>query len=150
VSLKSIWFDDGDTVKITWPDGKPEEVRILGIDAPEVSHANRGRPLGQTEGPAAVAFARQAFGQARLIELLRAEKLDKYGRTLGYFFVDGKNYSELIIEAKLAYETVSAYGTNGFSAESAAVLAASRRVGPPAFEAPAEFRKRAKEINAQK
>ena len=150
VSLRSIYFDDGDTVKITWSGGTAEEVRILGIDAPEIAHKNRGRPLGQQEGPDAVAFARKAFGQAKTIELLRADRLDKYGRTLGYFFLDGRNFSELIIEARLAYETVSAYGSNGLRSEAAGVLSAARKVGTPSFEDPSAFRKRLKETSGAK
>ena len=78
---------------------------------------------------------------AESVELLRAAETDGYGRTLGYLFVNGRNYSVLVITAGYAVETVSHYGDNGLPEESEAVLAASRDVGPVPFEAPYQFRR---------
>jgi endonuclease YncB( thermonuclease family) len=125
-------------------------VRILGIDAPEIAHPNHGRPFGQKEGPGALAFAQRVFGHARVVELLRAATLDAYGRTLGYVFLDGKNYSVAILDAGLAYETISRFGDNGLSAEAAAVLAAAGRARKPPFEAPYLFRNRMKRMESEK
>jgi endonuclease YncB( thermonuclease family) len=149
VPRDAVHVDDGDTVQVRWPDGSTEDVRILGIDAPEIAHPSHGRPFGQKEGPEALAYAQRAFGQARVIELLRAATLDAYGRTLGYLFLDGRNYSQDIIGAGLAYETISKWGDNGLSAEAAGVMAAARRAGTPTFEAPYLFRRRMKQMERE-
>ena len=137
---------DGDTVVIRWNDDDHERVRILGIDTPEVAHPQYGWRFDQAFGPEASAFAAGVFAAADTVELLRAAETDRYGRTLGYLFVNGRNYSVLVVEARLAVETVSHYGDNGLPEEAEAVLAASRAVGPAPFEAPYRFRRRMREV----
>ncbi len=138
---------DGDTVTIHWSDDDNERVRILGIDTPEVAHPSMGWYDDQPYGPEATAFAKGVFAMAESVELLRAAEPDGYGRTLGYFFVNGHNYSILVVTAGYAVETVSHYGDNGLPEASNAVLAASREVGPVPFEAPYRFRRRMRELN---
>jgi micrococcal nuclease len=138
---------DGDTVTIQWSDEDSERVRILGIDTPEVAHHSMGWYDDQPYGPEATAFAEGVFAMAESVELLRAAEPDGYGRTLGYLFVNGRNYSVLAVTAGYAVETVSHYGDNGLPEASEAVLAASRMVGPVPFEAPYKFRKRMREMN---
>ena len=75
--------------------------------------------------------------------------LDPYDRTLGYVFVKGKNFSVLILTARLAVETVSVFGDNGFPDESAACLAAAAEAGRVPFESPHLFRRRMREIAEQ-
>jgi endonuclease YncB( thermonuclease family) len=137
---------DGDTVTIRWPGGDDERVRILGIDTPEIAHPQYGMPFDQPFGRQATAFAAGVFAVADSVELLRAEETDPYGRTLGYLFVNGRNYSVLVIEAGLAAESVSHYGDNGFPEQADAVLAAARATGPVPFEAPFRFRRRMREL----
>lgn len=146
VPVEQIDVGDGDTVTIHWGDADAERIRILGIDTPETRNIQHNLPYDQSFGREATAFARGAFATATAVELLRADKMDGYGRTLGYLFVNGKNYSTLIVRARLAAETVSHYGDNGFPAESEEVLAAARAVGPVAFEAPFQFRQRMRAI----
>jgi len=138
---------DGDTVVIRWNDDDKERVRILGIDTPEVAHPSMGWYDDQPFGPEATAFAEGVFAMAESVELLRAADPDGYGRTLGYLFVNGRNYSVLAVKARYAVETVSHFGDNGLPEAAEAVLAASREVGPVAFEAPYKFRKRMRELN---
>ena len=138
---------DGDTVTIHWHDGDVERVRILGIDTPEVAHPSMGWLDDQPYGPEATAFADGVFAMAESVELLRAAEADGYGRTLGYLFVNGRNYSVLAVTAGYAVETVSHYGDNGLPEVAEAVLAASREVGPVPFEAPFRFRRRMRELN---
>ncbi|MCP4573706.1 MAG: thermonuclease family protein [bacterium] len=138
---------DGDTVVIRWGDEDAERVRILGIDTPEVAHPSMGWYDDQPYGTEATAFAEGVFAMAESVELLRAAETDGYGRTLGYLFVNGRNFSVLIVAAGYAVETVSHYGDNGLPDESEAVLAASREVGPVPFEAPYLFRRRMRELN---
>ncbi len=138
---------DGDTVVIHWSEEDNERVRILGIDTPEVAHHSMGWYDDQPYGPEATAFAKGVFAMAESVELLRSAKPDGYGRTLGYLFVNGRNYSVLAVIAGYAVETVSHYGDNGLPEASEAVLAASREVGPVPFEAPYLFRRRMRELN---
>ena len=142
-----IEVGDGDTVVIRWGDGDRERVRILGIDTPEVAHHSMGWYDDQPYGRRATAFAEGVFAAAVEVELLRAAETDGYGRTLGYLFVNGMNYSVLVIRAGYAVETVSHYGDNGLPGESEAVLAASREVAPVPFEEPYKFRRRMRELN---
>jgi len=138
---------DGDTVTIRWSDEDTERVRILGIDTPEVAHPSMGWLDDQPYGPEATAFAEGVFAMAESVELLRAAEPDGYGRTLGYLFVNGRNYSVLAVTAGYAAETVGHYGDNGLPEAADAVLAASREVGPVPFEAPFKFRRRMRELN---
>lgn len=114
---------DGDTAEISWSAAEKETVRVLGIDTPELYvHAGKKNPAGAE----ARGFARGAFGMARAIELMRAATLDRYRRTLGYFFLDGRNYSVLALRAGMATETITRYGDNGFPPEAQEVIEASR------------------------
>jgi endonuclease YncB( thermonuclease family) len=142
-----IEMGDGDTVVIRWSDNDSERVRILGIDTPEVAHPSMGWYDDQPYGREATAFAAGVFAMAETVELLRAAETDGYGRTLGYLFVNGRNYSVLVIAAGYAVETVSHYGDNGLPEVAETVLAASREVGPVPFEPPYQFRRRMRELN---
>ncbi len=83
---------DGDTLLL---DGGTR-VRLIGIDAPETTSADR-RP-----GPPALEaaeFARRAVeGRDVRVELDR-ERLDRYGRTLAYVYADAVLLNEEIIRA---------------------------------------------------
>lgn len=147
VPADSILVDDGDTVEIRWPDGDTEVVRILGIDTPETRHEPHNIPYDQPFGREARAFAQGAFALADSVELLRAEMKDPYGRTLGYLFLNGRNYSELVILAGLAVESVSRYGDNGFPGIAQDILDAARSVGPAPFENPGDFRRRMRDVS---
>jgi len=146
VDPRIVGVDDGDTVVIRWGPADRETVRILGIDTPETRHVEHDLPFAQAFGPEARAFAQGAFAAATRVELSRAPILDPYGRTLGYLFVSGRNYSLLVIAARLAEESVSRYGDNGFPQEAAEVLAAAKAAGPLPFEPPGEFRARMREV----
>jgi endonuclease YncB( thermonuclease family) len=146
VDPASLLVDDGDTVVVRWGRDDRETVRILGIDCPETRHVEHDLPYAQPFGEEARAFARGAFATADRVELLRAATLDPYGRTLGYLFVNGRNYSTLAIAARLAEETVKRYGDNGLKVEAAEVLAAARDQGPLPFESPGVFRARMREL----
>lgn len=149
VPVESIVIDDGDTILIQWEGEPVEVVRILGIDTPETRHIEHDIPFDQPFGPEATAFIRGVFSMAERVELLRASTLDPYDRTLGYVFVNGKNYSVLILTARLAVETVSVFGDNGFPDEAAACLAAAAEAVPVPFESPHLYRRRMREVSQQ-
>lgn len=147
VEAAKLVVDDGDTVSIRWGRGDRETVRVLGIDAPELRHLDSDLPYPQPFGEEARAFARRTFATASVVELRRAAMLDQYGRTLGYFFVDGQNYSTLMIRARLAQETVSNYGDNGFPKEAAEITVAAKEAGPLPFEPPWTYRNRMRDVS---
>lgn len=147
VDPSKIWVDDGDTVNIDWGADGHETIRILGIDTPEIAHPDHDLPYAQSFGYEARAFAQGAFAAATKVELLRTSTLDPYGRTLGYLFVNDKNYSVLVVKARLAEETVSHYGDNGLPEEAAEVTAAAKSAGPVPFESPYLFRRRMRDVS---
>lgn len=147
VDPSKVTVDDGDTAVIEWSATDRETVRFLGIDTPETRHVPHNLPYAQPFGPEARAFALGAFAVASKIELLRANALDPYGRSLGYFFLDGKSYSVLVVRARLAEESVSQYGDNGLPTEAADVMAAAKAAGPLPFESPAVFRRRMRAVS---
>lgn len=131
VPASSVRLLDGDTAVIRWGAADAETVRVLGIDTAELIAGRRngpvaGRPL-DARGAEARGFGRGAFAASTRIELLRSAFLDRFGRTLGYFFLNGRNYSVLVIEAGLSRETITRYGDNGLPAEAAEVKAARRK-----------------------
>ena len=142
VKKKLIEVDDGDTVMIAWPNGDKERIRLLGIDTPETAHPEHNLPIAQSYGEEATTFAQGAFASATRIELLRSSELDPFGRTLGYIFLNGENYSLMVLGAKLAVENVSRFGDNGFPKEAAKIERLAKKVGPMPFENPSDFRKR--------
>jgi endonuclease YncB( thermonuclease family) len=142
-----IQVDDGDTVGVRWSNDDLETVRILGVDTPETRHLEHDLPYAQPFGPEARGFAQGAFATATRVELLRSSTLDPYGRTLGYLFLNGKNYSVLVVEARLAEESVTFFGDNGLPKEAAEVLAAAKAAGPLPFEAPHLFRTRMRDVS---
>jgi len=146
VDPAKIRMDDGDTVDIRWSKDDLETVRILGIDCPETRHVEHNIPYPQDFGPEARVFATGAVAVATEVELVRSSTLDPYGRTLGYLFLNGRNYSVLVVRARLAAESVSHYGDNGLPKEAAEVLAAAKAAGPVPFEPPHQFRARMRDV----
>jgi micrococcal nuclease len=144
----AITVEDGDGVIVRWGDKDDEIVRILGIDTPEVRRLEHNLPYDQPFGLEARAFGQGAFAVAGDVELLRSSTLDPYGRTLAYLFINGRNYSVLVIKAKFSAETVSYYGDNGLPKEAAEVMAAAKEVGstPLPFEPPHQYRARMRAV----
>ena len=148
LTADQVEVDDGDTILIRWPERAPEVVRILGIDTPEVFHPEHDLPMAQPFGDVATGFLRGALAVSDGIELLRSGETDPYGRTLGYVYLNGRNYSVLVLEAGLAIENVRHYGDNGLPEQAAEILAASKTAGPVPFEAPFRFRSRMRKLAA--
>jgi endonuclease YncB( thermonuclease family) len=102
-----VTVEDGDNVIIRWSDKDSENVRILGIDTPEIRRLEHNLPYDQPFGLEARAFTQGAVAAATDIELIRSPTLDPYDRTLGYLYVNGHNFSTLAIKARYSGETVS-------------------------------------------
>ena len=67
---------------------------------------------------------------------------DPYGRTLAHVLVDGELLGVRLIQAGLAYETVTHFGDNGLPEFALAILEASKAAPKPDFEAPYKWRKK--------
>ena len=141
-----VVVEDGDTVVIKWPGAEAEIVRILGIDTPETRRLEHNLPFDQPFGKEAHAFAQGAFAAASEVELLRCPTLDPYDRTLGYLYINGRNFSIMVIKARYSTETVSHYGDNGLPEEAAQVKAAAKDIGPLPFEPPHVYRARMRDL----
>src|SRR4051812_14029074 len=59
VDPRTVWVDDGDTIRITWPDAPRETVRLLGIDAPEIRHTRNPGSVDQPYGRESLEFAKR-------------------------------------------------------------------------------------------
>jgi micrococcal nuclease len=62
-------------------------------------------------------------------------------------FVNDKNYSVLVVEARLAEESITAFGDNGFPQEAAVVMASAKVAGPLPFEPPYQYRNRMRRVS---
>lgn len=90
---------DGDTLKIKI-EGKEETVRLLCIDTPE--SVKIGTEI-QKWALEASDYAKKIMPVGKKVQLeLDVSERDKYGRLLGYIWVDGEMYNNMVIEQGLA------------------------------------------------
>jgi micrococcal nuclease len=102
---------DGDTLKVEFPDGTVENVRLLGVDTPEVHVANTPdefEGIPETEagerwlrdwGHKASEFARTELAgkTIRLETDPKADRRGSYGRLLVYVYADGENFNRQLL-----------------------------------------------------
>lgn len=91
VTGKVIGVSDGDTITMLI-DGRPEKIRLHGIDSPE---------QGQDYGTKAKQFT-SSIVYDKIVSIERMGK-DKYGRTIGWIHVDGKVLNEELVLAGYAW-----------------------------------------------
>ena len=100
---------DGDTIIVIKGDAKTT-IRLVGIDAPEVSHAKNqpGQPFSQqsTKHLAGLVLNKTVD--------IKSHGPDRYGRTLGEVFLDGNNINLVMVKSGLAevYRGTPAKGQN--------------------------------------
>lgn len=82
---------DGDTIHVT-RNGQRTKVRLLGIDTPETVHPSQ--PI-ECFGPESSAFATDVLdGKSVVLEFdPNQSRLDRFGRTLAYVWVDGEMFN---------------------------------------------------------
>lgn len=90
---------DGDTIKINYK-GKHENIRFLLIDTPEMSHK-------QFDGPQPFAVEAKEKVEDLLVGgkvdvEIGVQERDKYGRLLGYLYVNGKSIQDELLREGLA------------------------------------------------
>ncbi|RCS91620.1 thermonuclease family protein [Brevibacterium aurantiacum] len=92
---------DGDTIVVD-DGGEEQRVRFLGIDTPEISHGGHGddEPCGQEARMMTEDLI--AGGPVELRSDDAQPEQDRYGRTLAYVEVDGKDLSAELLDAGLA------------------------------------------------
>lgn len=86
---------DGDTVDVTI-DGRAERVRLVGVNAPEISHDGH---QSDCHGDASAAYARaQLAGHVVTVQADPGHpETDKYGRRLAYLKIDGRDVGAELI-----------------------------------------------------
>lgn len=111
---------DGDTVVFAPAKGKPLEVRLAGIDAPEIC---------QDGGAAARAFLAEKV-QGKPVRLVTGGPTgpDLGGRTAGYLFVDGAELNRLMVEEGQAHSIRVKFDQGPYVAQERMARALSRGV----------------------
>jgi len=136
VDVSLVEFEDGDTFAY-----RGEVIRVLGIDTPETKHEAVGILYDQPYGPAASESTRVWITRAGVVEIVR-DGPDRYGRRLAHVFVDGELLAERLLRHALAYETVSAFGDNGFPDLADRILATAAASPKPPFQEPYQWRRK--------
>lgn len=100
---------DGDTFWVTYPSGKEEKIRLIGIDTPEA------RKTGRTEveyfGKVASEYAKQLLLNKRVRLEFDVQKYDRYKRTLAYAYLEsGQMVNSILV--KEGYAKASTYPPN--------------------------------------
>lgn len=97
---------DGDTVEVSYQ-GRTLDVRLIGIDTPETVHPSE--PV-ECYGRAASDFTKRSLEGERVEIEFDVERLDRYGRTLAYVWLDGELFNEVLVARGFAQ--VSTYPPN--------------------------------------
>lgn len=98
--LQVARVSDGDTIKLV--DGR--SVRVLGINAPEITHGQKsGQPFGRESRAAAQAFIDASKGKVRLG--FERERQDHYGRLLAHVYDShGRSLAAVQLRAGMALQ----------------------------------------------
>lgn len=127
---------DGDTLEVKFPDGHTENVRLLGVDTPEVHvevdpneyegipDTAAGREWLGDWGHKASEFARTQVG-GKTVTIATDSQADRrggYGRLLVYVYMDGENFNRQLIQQGYArlYDSEFAKRDSFASAEQSA------------------------------
>lgn len=87
---------DGDTVEVRPGVDGTEEVRLIGIDAPETADSPRGP---QPYGERASRFTEKSLEGERVTLRFGGERKDDYGRVLAYLYLrDGTMFNRTLLE----------------------------------------------------
>lgn len=88
---------DGDTVEDT---ATGERIRLPNIDTPETG--DRAQCRAEREAGQAATRAAGHIIASRTITVRRTGRTDRYGRTIGFVLVDGRDLGEIMMERGLA------------------------------------------------
>jgi len=129
-------FDDGDSFSCG-----DEEIRVLGIDTPEITHPDHGIFKNQPMGRKTAAFTNRLLQKAERIVIVRGGK-GGYGRTLAHVIIDGRLLGVELIRAGLAYANIARYGDNGLPEFALQITEAAKTSPKPKFEDPHMWRRK--------
>lgn len=134
---------DGDTVYFN---GK--KARLLGFDTAELAFGGQGtglptRFIGNQDPWASEGRDKlqQLINSSEKLEVAFAKDDDKYNRSLIHIYTNGVPVGVLMIEAGLAYQTITRYGDNGFPEEAEMILKAASESEKPKFTNPHVWRR---------
>lgn len=105
VTVPVVRVTDGDTIHVTMPDGTPEGVRFIGVQAPEVTKQYTNNP--QCKGPEATQLVTEMIaGQPVTLTVDPTQQnRDVYGRLIRYVdLADGTDLDRALITEGLARE----------------------------------------------
>lgn len=88
VSADVVHVHDGDSITVRYDMGERARVRLIGIDAPELTDTPRAR-ASVAEAAASRAYLAALLGNERVFLEYDVEKADSYGRTLAYVYTAG-------------------------------------------------------------
>lgn len=128
---------DGDTIEIAGT-----RIRLEGIDAPEGGQRCNRRVFGEWSCGTAATYALMGLVQGRDVGC-EDRGTDKYGRTLGICFVEGRDVNAEMVRMGLAWAYVK-YST-AYVSQEAEARTAGRGVWTAATMPPWEFRARHKD-----
>lgn len=89
---------DGDTYEVM---ETGERIRQENIDTPETGGRERC-PEEREAGERATAEARRLIHEAEYVSVRRSGRTDRYGRTIGWVSVDGRDIGDVLIERGVA------------------------------------------------
>jgi endonuclease YncB( thermonuclease family) len=89
---------DGDTVEVR---GAGERIRLANIDTPETG-VRAQCAAERAAGDTAAETARALVARAEAIVITRTGRVDRYGRTVGFVVLDGRDLGAAMIDAGLA------------------------------------------------
>ena len=88
---KVVSVSDGDTIKVL-KDGKQVKIRLAAIDCPE-----KGQPYGKKAKQFTVSMV-----AGKIVKIWETDT-DRYGRIVGFVFIDDKNLNKELLKAGLAW-----------------------------------------------
>lgn len=83
-------FVDGDTFWVMVNPGKPEKIRLIGVDTPEVKW--EGLTKEQPGGKEASEYVKNLLKGKKVLLEYDVQKYDPYGRTLAYVYLEDSTF----------------------------------------------------------
>lgn len=88
---------DGDTIRVTLDDGREETVRLLGIDAPEVSHGTNLADCGGDQATTVLAGILPTGTRVDMTSDPVSDDRDRYDRLLRYVTYSGTDVATMLL-----------------------------------------------------
>jgi micrococcal nuclease len=106
VDAKVVRVVDGDTVVVRY-EGREERIRLIGVDTPETVHPNK--PV-EAYGEEAKEYTKKKLEEKDIQIEFDVQERDRYGRLLGYIWVDGLLFNDELL--RMGYARVATFPPN--------------------------------------